>query len=204
MKKFLPKVVKTVNKADGGVALPVNTEVNNRVLSNKPIQEFFSGSLGENSLRIIKLANAEMTDDELAAKAKLKVSEIRAVLNKLHNWRLARYTRIRDKETGWYSYIWHIDLSNTFGVYEKMLQDGINEQERALEESTTVFSFYCPKCSRENRIDMETATNLSFKCPHCKKQLKEFKGSSQTIIEKLDELKKKYSSFKNSLEAGKK
>lgn len=177
-------------------ATDLKVESNSKVLSNKFVQEYLTTNLGENSVRIIKAANAEMTDDALAAKCKLKVSEIRAVLNKLHNLRLAGYIRTKDKDTGWYSYVWRVNLSGISEVLDHSMQNEMDVLERKLNEATTIFSFYCPKCSKENKIDFDVASRLSFHCPHCKKRLKEVKEDQQTIIEKLEELQKRYSSFK--------
>jgi len=171
-----------------------------RILSNKFVQEYFTANFGENSARIIKAANSEMTDDALATKCKLKVSEIRAVLNKLHNYRLATYTRIKDKDTGWYSYIWKVDLSNLHILIDKNIQNELGDLEQQLETSTTVFSFYCPKCSKENKIDFGTATDLNFRCPSCRKQLKEGKSNQQTLMEMIHSMKKKHNEFRKSIE----
>jgi transcription initiation factor TFIIE subunit alpha len=169
------------------------------VLSNKYVQDYISSRLGENSLRIIKAANTEMTDDALATKCKLKVSEIRSLLNKLHNLRLADYTRIKDKDTGWYSYIWRINLKGIYEVLDNAMQMELKVLETRLDESTTIFSFYCPKCSKENKIDFNTATQIEFKCPNCRRQLKADKGQGPTITDQLEDLRDKYYDFKTSV-----
>lgn len=169
---------------------------NSKVLANKFVQEYLTTAFGENSVRIIKAANSEMTDEALAAKCKLKVSEIRSLLNKLHNLRLAGYTRIKDKDTGWYSYIWRINLMSIYGVLDKAMQDEMMGLQARLDESTTVFSFYCPKCSKENKIDFDTATQIGFTCPNCRKRLKADKGDTQMMMEKLEELGQRYADFK--------
>ncbi|MEM2974745.1 MAG: hypothetical protein QW112_03950, partial [Candidatus Micrarchaeia archaeon] len=135
-----------------------------------------------------------------ATKCKMKVSEIRAVLNKLHNIRLASYTRTKDKDTGWYSYIWKVHLSEIPSIIEKHMQEEIENLERQLETSTTVFSFYCPRCSKENKIEFDTAADLRFKCPSCRRQLKEVKSNRQTLIEMIHSLRKKHADFRKSLE----
>lgn len=170
-----------------------------KVLSNKYVQDYISSRLGENSLRIIKAANTEMTDDALATKCKLKVSEIRSLLNKLHNLRLAGYTRIKDKDTGWYSYIWRINLKGVYEVLDNAMQTELKVLETRLDESTTIFSFYCPKCSKENKIDFNTATQIEFKCPNCRRQLKADKGQGQAITGQIEDLRDKYCDFKTSV-----
>ena len=175
-------------------------EVSGRILSNKYIQDYFITNFGEDSVRIVRAANSEMTDEALSIKCKLKVSEIRSVLNKLHNVRLATYTRSKDKDTGWYSYIWKVQLSDLCDMIEKQMNDEITSLKQQLETSTTVFSFYCPKCSKENKIDFDMATDLRFRCPSCRKQLKEVKINRQTIMEMIESIRRKNTDFKKSLE----
>jgi len=177
-----------------------NPEVPTRIMSNKFVQDYFISNFGETSVRVVKAANSEMTDDAIATKCKLKVSEIRSVLNKLHNVRLATYTRSKDKDTGWYSYVWKVHLSDLTNVIDQNMQNEISSLQQQVETTTTVFSFYCPKCSKENKIDFDIATDLRFRCPSCKKQLKETKTNRQTLMEMIDSIRRRHSDFKKSLE----
>lgn len=61
---------------------------------------------GENTIDIIREFDRDMSDEELARKTGVKTSDVRIVLNRLHSCGLFTYTRIRDRESGWYSYIW--------------------------------------------------------------------------------------------------
>ncbi len=171
--------------------------VNTKIVSNRFVQEYLTLNFGEEAVRIIKAANEEMTDDALAEKCKLKVSEIRTVLNKLHNLRLAEYTRTKDKDTGWYSYIWKVNMSNIYQILDRTMQDEINKLNKQYDESTTVFSYYCPKCSKDNIIGFESASNLAFKCPNCRKSLKATKSGQESISEQLEAVKTKYDSFRD-------
>ena len=61
---------------------------------------------GENTIDIIREFDKDMSDEELARKTGIKASDVRVVLNRLHNHGLFSYTRVRDRDSGWYSYIW--------------------------------------------------------------------------------------------------
>ncbi|MEM2137734.1 MAG: hypothetical protein QW568_01480 [Candidatus Anstonellaceae archaeon] len=61
---------------------------------------------GENTIAIIREFDRDMSDEELARKTGIKASDVRVVLNRLHSYGLFAYTRVRDKDSGWYSYIW--------------------------------------------------------------------------------------------------
>ena len=176
------------------------TNPNSQAVSNKIVQSYLTSNFGEESVKIIRAATENMTDEALAEKCKLKVSEIRMVLNKMHSMRLAEYTRIKDKDTGWYSYIWKVHLSEIPQMIEKSMLGEMETLEQQLETSTTVFSFYCPKCSKENKIEFDTATDLRFRCPSCRKQLKEVKTNRQTLMEMIHSIKRKNHEFRKSLE----
>lgn len=61
---------------------------------------------GENTIDIIREFDRDMSDEELARKTGVKTSDVRVVLNRLHSCGLFTYTRVRDRDSGWYSYIW--------------------------------------------------------------------------------------------------
>jgi len=169
------------------------TNPNVQAVSNKLVQDYLTSNFGEESVKIIRAATEEMTDDALAVKCKLKVSEIRSLLNKMHSVRLAEYTRIKDKDTGWYSYIWRINLRGIYGVLNSSMQNEMNKLNNQLEESTTVLSYICSKCSKTNVIDFELASKLAFRCPNCRRRLYEKKNNNEESETRLRELQTKHS-----------
>ena len=78
---------------------------------------------GENTIDIIREFDRDMSDEELARKTGIKASDVRVVLNRLHSCGLFSYTRVRDRDSGWYSYIWKMS--------EGKLRDFINVNETA-------------------------------------------------------------------------
>ncbi|VVB73607.1 Transcription factor E [uncultured archaeon] len=175
------------------------TNPNVQAVSNKTVQDYLTSNFGEESVKIIRAATEDMTDDALAVKCKLKVSEIRMVLNKMHSMRLAEYTRIKDKDTGWYSYIWRVNLGGIYEVLNQSMQGEINQLNNQLEENTTVLSYICSKCSKSNVIDFEIASKLAFRCPNCKRRLYEKKNSNDEIVSRLGELKTKHTAFQGHI-----
>jgi transcription initiation factor TFIIE subunit alpha len=170
--------------------------MNGKILSDKFIQEFLVENFGENAVKVLKVMNGEMSDEEIAAKSKIKITEVRAILNKLSFMRLVEYSKTRDDNTGWYSYYWRPALSRIKEVMEKITEEKIRKLEEQLDD-TKVYSFYCPKCSSENKLDFDLASAVNFKCPNCNNDLKPEKRDAMTIIETLEELKKKYNEIKN-------
>ena len=115
---------------------------------------------GENTIDIIREFDVDMSDDELAKKTGIKPSEVRVVLNRLHNRGVFAYTRVRDKDSGWYSYIWKMD--------EVRLKDVGGA---AIVEETTQAAgkegYRCACCNQQNIMDFSDAVDARFRCNKC-------------------------------------
>lgn len=140
------------------------------LLANRLVRQFLLQTAGENALKIVKEITQEMSDEDLARSCKLKVSDVRSVLNKLHGCGVAKYNRIKDKETGWYSYIWNIDPDQVIKVVDDEKAKKISEKADQAGEQT--FDFYnCEKCKDSEKITFEVAMDSWFKCTGCGSQL---------------------------------
>lgn len=124
---------------------------------------------GENALHVIKGFNKSMSDEELARRTKLKVSDVRVVLNRLHNCGLAKYYRNRDKDSGWYSYVWCFEeqkLGEFARIAEQDVADGAEQGEW----------YACAACGPESAVGFEAASLKMFRCQYC--------GGSLEFVEK--------------------
>ncbi|MDE1798356.1 MAG: hypothetical protein KGH63_03040, partial [Candidatus Micrarchaeota archaeon] len=74
-----------------------------QLLTNPDTRKLLIAAAGEHSLHVIQEFTSQMSDEEIAKKTKIRSSDVRVVLNKLHSYGLASYTRSRDKNSGWYS-----------------------------------------------------------------------------------------------------
>lgn len=86
---------------------------------------------GENTIAIIREFDKDMSDEELARKTGIKASDVRVVLNRLHSFGLFAYTRVRDKDSGWYSYIWKMSegrLREVVGGVEGVERADVGEE----------------------------------------------------------------------------
>ena len=116
---------------------------------------------GENTIDVIREFDKDMSDEDLAKKTGIKPSEVRVVLNRLHNKGVFAYTRVRDRDSGWYSYIWRMD--------EARLRDvGCSNNG----EMNVVFAgckdgYHCPQCSEGQVVEFEAAVDLQFRCNGC-------------------------------------
>lgn len=139
-------------------------------LANARLRQTLIDVAGENALDVIKCFQKNMSDEELARKTKLKVSDVRVVLNRLHNYGLAKYYRNRDKDSGWYSYVWCFE-QNALANFAGGNGGGPHKQEEVQGER-----YSCSSCGPESVIGFETASVQLFRCQYC--------GSSLEFVEK--------------------
>ncbi len=137
-----------------------------KILADSHIRQMLIELGGENALAIIRNFFGNHSDDELAKKLKLKISDVRATLNRLHNEGLVNYIREKDNETGWYSYSWSLN---------------IQRMERWVSTQNNIVGFmkgdageeyyFCNACGSSSIINFETASNWSFRCERCDRML---------------------------------
>lgn len=121
---------------------------------------------GENSLDVIKNLPMMSNDEELAKKLKIKVSDVRASLNKMHNEGLVAYVRDKNSETGWYSYAWVLN--------EDRIKRWVGErhaQHNAYRPKEGMDFYFCKDCGPQSVLRFEDAHEHSFKCPACSSAL---------------------------------
>ncbi|MDO8339678.1 MAG: hypothetical protein Q7T16_03405 [Candidatus Burarchaeum sp.] len=139
---------------------------------------------GENATSVLGQMEGAMSDEEIARACKFKVSEVRAVLNKLHAQGIAVYERTRDRDTGWYYYKWSANV----GAIERMLDENVKSEKMATEQrlkyENACNMYSCDKCMQE-KYPFETALDYLFKCPQCGSPL-EYKqpGASEANLPK--------------------
>ena len=115
---------------------------------------------GENTIDVIREFDRDMSDDELAKKTGIKPSEVRVVLNRLHNRGVFAYTRVRDRDSGWYSYIWKMD--------EGRLKDvGGAVMVAEATQATGKEGYRCACCSQQKTLEFSEAVDARFRCGSC-------------------------------------
>lgn len=144
------------------------------------LNEILSESLGKEHISIIKKLSRPMYDEDLAADLGLKATIVRTLLNDLHAKRLVEYERIKNKATGWYTYIWK-KRDDMIESYAKMyLEEKVNNLNTMLENEKTM-NFKC-SCGV---FSLDEATSKNYICPSCNMPFETFKNSK-----KIRELKK--------------
>ncbi|MEW6749220.1 MAG: hypothetical protein AB1295_05940 [Candidatus Micrarchaeota archaeon] len=135
-----------------------------KVLGDASIRQNLIEIGGENALAIVRNFYGNCSDEELAKKLKIKISDVRATLNKLHNEGLVNYIREKDSETGWYSYSWSLN----HGRMEKWASiqlNGVNPHANGIDY------YFCPSCGASSVTNFESATDINFRCESCNRML---------------------------------
>lgn len=125
----------------------------------------------------------EVRDEEIARKLGLRVNHVRRILYSLHENQVVTYRRLYDTSSGWYIYLWKLNLEGiqSMVIRRKKLTLNILKQRLEYERSTTFFKCQNNECPR---ITFEEALENSFKCPYCGGDLIQFDNSG--IIELLE------------------
>jgi len=138
----------------------------NRVLSHSFARQAIVTLAGENSLEIIKNFDTNLSDEEISKKLKLKISDVRATLNKLHGEGLVSYYRDKNNETGWYSYTWTANGERIENWVKVCI-----ETHKLSAGAENADQYFCPECGINSIHDFEVAATNSFKCHLCSKNL---------------------------------
>lgn len=136
------------------------------------------------------LKKKEATDEELVQMLKMKANEVRKILYLLHNYNIAIYRRVRDEETGWYTYFWRINLENIKDLVIRRKREVLKKLKERLEYERSGNYYYCPNHNLK-RYKFEEAMENYFECPVCKSPLVPFDNSQmikvlEIMISKLE------------------
>ncbi len=121
---------------------------------------------GENALEIVRNFEGHASDEDLAKKLKLKISDVRATLNKLHSEGLVNYMRDKDSETGWYSYSWTLNRVRIENWVKMRVKESTD-----LIEGNKGDHYFCVACGSGSIVSFDVATESEFRCVSCSKSL---------------------------------
>ncbi len=135
-----------------------------KILGDSVVRQNLIDMGGENSLAIVRNFYGNHSDEDIAKKLKIKISDVRATLNKLHNEGLVNYIREKDSETGWYSYSWSLN-------HDRMERWAGNQTTRFGGQTGDGEYYYCPSCGESTITNFEAAASSNFKCGGCERLL---------------------------------
>ncbi|MCM8830579.1 MAG: hypothetical protein NC918_00055 [Candidatus Omnitrophica bacterium] len=156
------KIKKEVRKNIKKPKEPLNKIWLETLLKDSKMRKWLVREIGEHAIEVIQKMDEEITDEELAKKTALRPSDVRTVLNRLHAHGLATYLRKRDKESGWYSYIWSLLPKAAQDFYEgfkKIIQEA---EQTEYKEGELYYSIIDGK---KKIYTFEQAYEYGFVCP---------------------------------------
>ncbi|OQA32125.1 MAG: Transcription factor E [archaeon ADurb.Bin336] len=132
------------------------------------VKELLDTVGGEDAITVVKLCEKKRkmtTDEELSKKMKKKVTEVRAILNKLHFRGIACYQKARNQKTGWYNYTWEIKKDRIAEIIEEQQKENLEKLNNKMKLEADYSLFDCTKCN--HREVFEVAAEYNFICPTC-------------------------------------
>jgi transcription initiation factor TFIIE subunit alpha len=142
---------------------PIDVEKITAILADSRVRQMLIELGGENALAIIRNFYGNRSDEELSKTLKLKISDVRATLNKLHNEGLVNYIREKDSDTGWYSYSWSLNIMR--------MERWAGSQSLKVGDLVDSQYYFCPSCGESSITNFDSAAEDDFRCERCNKLL---------------------------------
>ncbi len=135
-------------------------------LKDAVARAYLTKLIGEDGLTMVnKAPKGEMPDEKVAESTGIALNTVRRALYILYENGLASYRRERDKDSGWLTYLWQIDLSNIYDVLDAEMQKLLkNLQKRLDAEKDNMFYACVDGCGR---FLFTLAAETNFVCPIC-------------------------------------
>jgi len=132
------------------------------------VQDLLDTIGGQDAIDLVKICESKrkrVTDEEISKKMKKKVTEVRAILNKLHYRGIACYQKTRNQKTGWYNYTWEIKKDRITDIIGEQQEENLEKLYQKMNLEADYSFFDCEKC--DERALFEIAAEYNFLCPRC-------------------------------------
>ncbi len=132
------------------------------------VQDFLETIGGEELVTMVKICEKKrksFTDEDVSKKMGIKVTEVRAMLNKLHFRGIACYQKSRNQKTGWFNYTWEIKRDRLAELIIEKQKDFLEKLKEKQNLEGDYNHFDCNNCNE--RLPFEVAAEYNFCCPAC-------------------------------------
>ncbi len=153
-KEDIPQILKKYGEVNQG-------EVS-RILSEAYTRHIVIVAAGEHALEIVRRFTNNSSDEDISKKLKIKISDVRAALNKLHSLGIVEYSRQKNSETGWFHYFWYLNVDKMNNWVNARI-----EKESHANDFKEGEHYFCPRCGGVSIYEFASATDLGFRCPTC-------------------------------------
>ncbi len=124
----------------------------------------------------------ETTDEIIAEELDIKLNNVRKALYRLYDIQLASFRRIRDKNSGWFLYLWKIHPERIDDIISTRRKEVLNKIKMRLEFEESQM-FFQSNCEHYTRISFQDAMVFEFVCPECGEKFEPFEN--EVIINAL-------------------
>ncbi|HLC48260.1 MAG TPA: hypothetical protein VJI13_04265 [Candidatus Norongarragalinales archaeon] len=144
------------------------------------LHEFVLESIGNKGLQILLCMGEGATDELIEQKTRLKIAEIRSILNHLHSYGFVEYTREKNMQNGWFTYTWKVNMDRAMQNFLMIKKKEVEKLKTGLEANEGAVLYKCRKgCAN---LHFDNAMDNKFRCPTCNSDLK--------YLDSKDELKR--------------
>ncbi|MFH1779831.1 MAG: hypothetical protein ABH803_01655 [Candidatus Micrarchaeota archaeon] len=171
MKKVKAKklIIKKTSKKAIQPPTPVELEPEKPKIPTSIIRPFVSEVAGKQGWQVVTAIGDGATDETIEKGTQIKMAEIRHVLNVLHNHGIVEYSRVKNMETGWFTYTWSVNTDRALGNYllqKKREYEGLKAKLTS-QEAASLYECKEGCC----KLAFDEAFDSQFRCPTCTKKL---------------------------------
>ncbi|GLI46127.1 transcription factor [Methanoculleus bourgensis] len=144
------------------------------LLNDQAINAYLLRMIGEEGIELLKRfpEGGEHSDEELAEMTEINLNTVRHTLYTLYEKRLAEYRRLKNTETGWLTYLWHLRLDRLQDVIEEEIRDVLEHLDARLTYEEKNDFYICKNCGII--YTFTDAAEWNFECPNCEEMLEHF------------------------------
>jgi transcription initiation factor TFIIE subunit alpha len=132
------------------------------------VQEFLKSTAGDYAVDLVRTCENKrkgVSDEFIGKKIPIKITEIRAILNRLHYRGIAEYSKTKDCKSGWYYYNWEIKKDRIIELIVERQMEEVEKLRKKQFLSENYDFFACRDFCAD--IPFEVAAEYNFKCPRC-------------------------------------
>ena len=138
------------------------------ILDNKAVRGYIHKLVSDDGMIVVekmleKVPDQEVTDEEVSKLSGINLNMVRKTLYILYENHLAVYRRERDKDSGWLTYLWKLDLNNSEHMLMNETRKLIKKLERRSEFENN--EFYVCQEETPHRMLFSLAMDAGFICP---------------------------------------
>ena len=163
------------------------------ILDNDAMSAYLSRLIGDEGMDLLAAfpEGKEYSDEELADMTEINLNAVRHTLYTLYERRLAEYRRIKNNETGWLTYLWHLLPHNINAAIEDELEIVLEKLKRREQYEASNDFYMCKECGIT--LTFNLALDIEFKCPNCDAQMSHYDNSLllhalSTRVEEMSEI----------------